>query len=256
MKILVVSATSLEIRPFLDKIGGNVLFRGSAHTSESSRLPTPTPQFPETVGTWDLGVGRYTGVGSYAGHDVDVLVTGVGMVATAAWCSRVLVKKPYDLALNFGLCGTFDRTLALGSVVHVMADRLAELGAEDDERFVSIQEMQLLGLDDFPFSGGQLVNSVPPANPTLLSLPAVSGITVNTIHGNEQSIADIVRRCAPQVETMEGAAFMYACLINHVSFAQVRAVSNIVEKRDRGAWKLDDAIRSLGDAAVSIVDHA
>ena len=32
---------------------------------------------------------------------------------------------------------------------------------------------------------------------------------------------------------MEGAAFMYACLIQGVPFAQVRAVSNIVERRNR-----------------------
>ena len=31
---------------------------------------------------------------------------------------------------------------------------------------------------------------------------------------------------------MEGAAFMYACLIQDVPFAQVRAVSNMVERTE------------------------
>ena len=45
---------------------------------------------------------------------------------------------------------------------------------------------------------------------------------------------------------MEGAAFMYACLIHEVVFAQVRAVSNVVERRNRDAWKMAEAIGSLG----------
>ena len=45
---------------------------------------------------------------------------------------------------------------------------------------------------------------------------------------------------------MEGAAFMSACLIHKVPFAQVRAVSNLVERRDRGSWKMGEAIHNLG----------
>ena len=62
-----------------------------------------------------------------------MLTTGVGMVATAAWCSQALAQTRYDLALNFGMCGSFDRALELGTVVHVRSDRIAELGAEDGE---------------------------------------------------------------------------------------------------------------------------
>ena len=39
--------------------------------------------------------------------DVDVLVTGIGMVATAARCARALALTRYDLALNVGICGSF-----------------------------------------------------------------------------------------------------------------------------------------------------
>ena len=71
------------------------------------------------------------------------------------------------------------------------------------------------------------------------------GITVSTVHGNEASIARVTERFNPDVESMEGAAFMYACLVHGVPFAQVRAVSNIVERRNRSAWKLTEAIAAL-----------
>jgi futalosine hydrolase len=224
MRILVVAATDIEIAPVL------------------TRLRQVS----------DLGprVKAY----AFGDHDVDVLTTGVGMVATAAWCSHQLALTPYDLGLNFGVCGSFDRALAPGEVVHVVSDRIAELGAEDQDTFLTIQQMHLLGDDEFPFAGGQLVNRTPPSNSTLKSLPAAAGITVNTVHGRQRSIADVVQRFKPQVESMEGAAFMYSCLILGVAFAQVRSVSNAVEPRNRDTWKISEAIGNLGRTALSILN--
>jgi futalosine hydrolase len=185
-----------------------------------------------------------------------VLITGVGMVATAVWTSRLLSATSYDLALNLGLCGSFDRSLGPGTVVHVTSDRLPELGAEDGDAFLTIHDLQLIDRDDFPFRGGALVNGEPPAIDALRKLPPVAGITVNTVHGREQSIAGVMARVEPQVESMEGAAFMYACLVHGVPFAQVRAVSNVVERRNRAAWRIGDAVDGLCRVALAIVEDA
>lgn len=187
--------------------------------------------------------------GAHGRNHVDVLITGVGMVATAAQCARALTRTAYDLALNFGVCGSFDEELLPGTVVHVVEDRIAELGAEDGEHFLPIEKMGL----------GQtsvVTNSAPPQLVALRELPRVRAITVNTVHGSEASIADIRQRCAPDVESMEGAAFAYACGINHVPYAQVRAVSNVVERRNREAWRMDVAIRHLNEIAIRLVDEA
>jgi len=189
-------------------------------------------------------------------HDVDVLATGVGMVATAAWCSRALSSTPYDLALNAGVCGSFDPAIQPGAVVHVVSDRIAELGVEDGEAFVSAEEIGLLDADAFPFTGGALVNAAPPANAALGTLPAVTGITVNTAHGHEPSIAAVRQQFGAQVESMEGAAFMYSCLLQRIPFAQIRAVSNMIERRNRAAWRLQDAITALAAAVGAVLDHA
>jgi futalosine hydrolase len=182
------------------------------------------------------------------GTHIEPLITGVGMVATAAKTARALALTRYDLALNVGVCGSFDRALKPGCVVHVVSDRIAELGAEDDDAFLTIDELRLPGEPVF-------VNASPPDNEPLRSLPAVSGITVNTVHGNERTIAAVVRRFKPQVESMEGAAFMHACVMSGVPFAQVRAVSNIVEKRNREAWNLGEAIGNLGRCVLAILER-
>jgi futalosine hydrolase len=186
---------------------------------------------------------------THGAHDVDVVITGVGMVATAAWCARALARTAYDLALNLGVCGSFDPFFDPGTVVHVLSDRLAELGAEDGERFLTLPELELPGESEF-------VNPDPPSNPEIDQLPTVAGITVNTVHGSNNSIAAITERFSPQVESMEGAAFMTTCLMHQVPFAQIRAVSNIVERRNRDAWKMAEAIVNLNATALRILEHA
>src|SRR5438034_9571503 len=228
--VLVLSSASAAVGVYTERVRILIVAGATMEIGPLVRKLQPAPNRGPAVRSYTHG-----------GHFVDALVTGVGMVATAAWCSRVMSQARYDVALNVGVCGSFDPALKPGDVVHVTSDRLAELGAEDDETFLTIQELALLGDNEFPFTWGQLVNAAPPANATLSRLPAVNGITVNTVHGNARSIAAVTERFKPQVESMEGAASMYTCPIHDVVFAQVRAISNVVEKRNRSAWKMADA---------------
>jgi futalosine hydrolase len=225
MRILVVAATEPEIAPLVSRMDN----------AEITASPAKKYRYNE--------------------HDIEVLITGVGMVATAAWCATMLSQNRFDVAFNFGVCGTFRCSLEVGQVVHVVSDRIAELGAEDDEKFLTLQELGLSSGNEFPLSDGRVINAKPPRSLLLDHLVRVDGITVNTVHGNEQSISSVSRRFQPQVESMEGAAFMYACLIHQVPFAQVRAISNVVEKRNREAWNLPEAITNLTEIALKILEE-
>jgi futalosine hydrolase len=225
VRILVVAATRAEVAPLI------------------SVLDTPAERDRLISGS----------VGTH--HDVDVLLTGVGMVATAVWCTRVLATGRYDVALNLGVCGSFNPAFPPSTVVHVTSDRFPELGAEDGSTFIPLEELGLLDPDVFPFSEGRLVSAAPVPLPSLASLPVASGITVNTVHGDDASIAAVVARWAPEVESMEGAAFMYACLVARLPFAQVRAVSNRVERRNRAAWDIAGAVKELGRISLRLLEH-
>jgi hypothetical protein len=48
---------------------------------------------------------------------------------------------------------------------------------------------------------------------------------------------------------------MCACLDAGVTFAQIRAVSNVIERRNRGAWHLAEAIEALARATNDILVH-
>ena len=222
VRILIVAATRLEVAP---------LIAGVTNAVEHHRVTS----------------------GAIGPHHVDTLLTGVGMVATAVWCSRALAIGGYDLALNLGVCGSFAPAFPPATVVHVTCDMFSELGAQDGPRFLPLQDLGIFEPDLFPYSGGRLVNTKPPSLTGLADLPVASSITVNTVHGEDASIAAVIARCAPDVESMEGAAFMYACLVAGIPFAQVRAVSNRVERRNRAAWDLAGAVERLGHVSLSLL---
>jgi futalosine hydrolase len=225
MHILIVSATYMEIAPLVARL--------------------------KFISENDQRMKFYTS----GKHEIDVLISGVGMVATAAWTAKALSAKKYDAALNFGVCGSFDRSLEIGKVVHVLTDRFADLGAEDDEKFLSVHDLNLLGENEFPFMWGQLVNQSVPNYERILNLTGVNAISVNTVHGNEASISKTVKRLNPHVESMEGAAFFYACMIEKIPCAQIRAVSNFIEKRNRDNWNIALAIKNLNETAIEIVNN-
>lgn len=210
MRILVVAATKREIEPFL-----------SEFTMVSEPLET-----------------------KIGDHTVKVLITGVGMVATAFSMGKHLALTSYDLALNAGIAGSFDFNLAPGEVCLVTHDVFAELGAEDGDEFLPIESLGFEGSKQAPLSDYRFAE---PAN-----LKQVNAITVNKVHGNEMSISSVISRFNPQIESMEGASFFYACRQSGISGIQIRAISNYVERRNTEKWKIPLAIKNLNETLIKL----
>ncbi|HEY9002935.1 MAG TPA: futalosine hydrolase [Mucilaginibacter sp.] len=210
MRILVVSATEFEVGSLKSEVGSQ---------SQESRIKN---------------------------QEIDFLVTGVGMVATAFALGRHLATHQYDLAINLGIAGSLDRNIALGEVVEVVDDQLSELGAENDETFLPIET---LGFGESIFKTDTRLSYY-----TNQQLKQVTAITVNTVHGHEPSIQKLTGRIQPQLESMEGAAFFYACKQVAVPCLQIRAVSNYIEKRNRDAWQIGLAIKNLNKFATELLE--
>ncbi len=182
-------------------------------------------------------------------YNSSLLITGVGMVATAFTLGRHLASNKYDLAVNLGIAGSFDKRVALGDVLEISEDTFAELGAEDDNKFLSIGKMGYGEGTFYPTTKlSNLINT--------FSIKTATAITVNTVHGNEASIKKITERLTPQLESMEGAAFFYACKQFNIPCLQIRAVSNYVEKRNRDNWQIGLAIKNLNTFAVEFLKHS
>ena len=175
------------------------------------------------------------------------------MTFTAYWLGKTLTSKMYDIAINVGLAGTFDDVVKIGEVVNVISDRISELGAEDGEKFLSLIDMDLLEDEDFELQNGEMTNTIPIENKYSETLKKVKGITVNTTHGDETSIEKVKNLFHPQVESMEGAAFLYACLLEGISCLQIRAISNKIEKRNKDNWDIKLAVKNLTEKSLEIL---
>jgi len=177
-------------------------------------------------------------------NNIDFLITGVGMVATAFALGKKLQEKRYDLAINLGIGGSFNRSLSLGDVVFVKEDNFSELGAEDGDAFLPITQLGF-GKNQYKSEISNL------AQEWIKDLKPVSGITVNTVHGNDSQISRLLHIWPADIESMEGAAFYYACEQEQIPCVQVRSISNYIEKRNRENWKIGLAIKVLNDWVLS-----
>ena len=178
-------------------------------------------------------------------ENISFLITGVGMVNTAFKLGQLSNEK-YDFAINVGICGAFEQDLKIGEVVDIVSDTLSEMGAENDEEFIEYNNLNLGGTNVYR-------NRVNAEIKILRELKNVKSITVNTIHGNDQSIKRVKDLYLPDVESMEGAAFFRACEGLSDYYLQIRAVSNYVEKRDKSKWNIPLAIKNVNEFVIDLL---
>ena len=182
----------------------------------------------------------------------DFLITGVGCPATIYHLAKRFQQIDYDLVIQAGIAGSFTRLLNLGDVVLVNQDNFADLGISEKNNFHSIFEKGFADENASPFTQGWLKNTDAIMNH--FQLQKVRAITVNTVTDSEMQIRQLVSKFDPEIETMEGAAMHYTCLMENVPFIQLRSISNYVGERNKENWKMNEAIDNLNEELFKIVD--
>lgn len=174
-----------------------------------------------------------------------IFLTGVGVPATIFNLSKKLASEKFDLVIQAGIAGTFAEKFDSKNAVVVDKDTFADIGADDHGTFKTLFEMGLVDENEFPYQSGWLTNDTQLL--TDIKLTNVSGITVNKIIEDHSQIKKLTDKFQPDIESMEGAAFHYVCLMNKVQFLQLRTISNVVGERDKSKWKMKEAIATLNN---------
>jgi futalosine hydrolase len=185
--------------------------------------------------------------------DVEVLVTGIGMAATGWSLGRRFAANPPGIAIQVGIGGSFRHERPLGEVAVVTREIFGDLGAEDHGRFTDLFGIGLWQHDMHPFTHHYLVNPLTLFPESLQQLPQMTGVTVNTVSGETATISRLEQLYNPDIESMEGAAFHYACLMEGIPFLQLRSVSNYVEIRDKSKWNIPLAVKELNVALKELI---
>ena len=205
MNILVVAATVLEITPFLERLRSEKDVAGKT--------------------------------------DIDLLITGIGLNATTYSLTKQLSLKRPDLIIQAGVGGCFDSSVALGSVLAIKQEAIADQSVIELDKLKTMFDLKLLPENQFPFTKGWLVNKSEILKK--IKLKKVTGVSVNEITTSRQKVKFYTERFAPVVESMEGAALHYVCLTEKIPFVQIRSVSNYIAERNKKNWNMKESIVNL-----------
>ncbi|MEU6079315.1 futalosine hydrolase [Streptomyces sp. NPDC047108] len=186
----------------------------------------------------------------------DVLAAGVGPAAAAAGTATALTTAalaghPYDVVVSAGIGGGFAPVAPLGSLVVADAIVAADLGAEDAGSPDGFVPVDALGF-------GRTVHHPPPGPAEHAAKGLERGglravlapvLTVSTVTGSAERAAALrARHPRAAAEAMEGYGVAEAAATRGAPFLEVRAVSNPVGPRDRGAWRIAEALDALRQA--------
>ncbi len=165
-----------------------------------------------------------------------VLITGVGMMQCASTLSYYLSQHTFDYILHVGIAGAVNKTFKIGELVQVNKSYMPELGCENKEDFIPIDQLGLSNYAPFEFENTSL---------DVTQLKLATAWSVNKVHGFQPTIDATFLRYKADIETMESAAIASVCQRFKIPFNEVRCISNYVENRNRAAWDIPLAIHNL-----------
>jgi len=190
----------------------------------------------------------------FSKHNIDILISGIGLTASTYHLIKQLALKKYDLVIQAGVAGSFDLNIPLGAVVAVKQDTIADQSVIELEKLKTLFDLKLVPQDQHPYKKGWLIN---PSKDVLkkTKLKIVKGISVNQISTSNQMIQFYRDSFDPVTESMEGAALHYVCLMENIPFLQIRSVSNYIGERNKKKWDMNESIYNLNNALVSIITN-
>ena len=183
--------------------------------------------------------------------EVEVMITGIGMFSTAYHLGKYFAKNKPDLAIQAGIAGSFQHSWPIGETVVIEQEVLGDLGVEDNDQYKDLFDIGLWNTDMPPFTHNYLPNTSALGQHLLRA----KGVTVNMVSGSAATIARLEEKYQPDIESMEGAAFHYCCLMDNIPFLQLRTISNYVEVRDKSKWNIPLAVTNLNNTLRALLQE-
>lgn len=214
MRILLVAATLPELQPWLHSADATLIYDNLYEVSSGE-------------------------------HQINVLIAGAAAVPFLYNLSKFIhsTEKP-ELIILAGIAGSFRNDLPNGSIVEVAEEIWADTGAQDNEgSFLTMFDLGLWNANEYPFRRGTLSNT----KSYFSDLQQVRSLTVHMVSGTQERIDSLKTQYNPDIENMEGAALYYFAGKEGIPCTQIRAISNLVEPRNREAWEIGLAIKNLNE---------
>lgn len=172
-------------------------------------------------------------------------VLGLGILNFATNLTYLLAfvkqqKIQISAVLILGVCGAYPgRGINVLDVVRIDSECVGDMGyQEKDGSF-------------FPFPSSVRATAVEHAPLHLQGLKSAVGLTVNCCTGTEEMGLARAKMFNADIENMEGAAGISACIAHNMPVFEIRAVCNMASTRDRESWKFNEALAALKKCVMS-----
>ena len=194
-----------------------------------------------------------------------VVITGIGAVNAAHALTEYLVTRPRpSLVIQVGIAGAYvPGGVPVGAVVLATSDTYGDLGVLTPQGWrpadeIGIPLVEAYGahparFNEFPLDAELVARAAAVCG----SLVAATGpfLTVSTVTGVRARGDELHRQFGALCESMEGAAAAHVCALHELPFLEVRGVSNLVEDRNRAAWRITEAADAAQTVALRLAEN-
>jgi futalosine hydrolase len=189
------------------------------------------------------------------------LLTGVGPVEAAMRLAGFLASASEKIGpvINFGVAGGYvagngDAGPGLLDLYLAETESLGDFGICFPDRIEPLAEA-LTGAISFPLDKGLLDQALRICRDNTISVKTGNFVTVSGASATPERGEMLRRRFHAHCENMEGAAIARVCAEYRLPLLEIRCISNLVEERDPGAWRLQDACAKSARAAAELIKH-
>lgn len=159
-----------------------------------------------------------------------------------------------SVVIGAGIAGSYVDSITPGTVVVTSSDCFADMGVDDNGRFIPLFGAGLADANTPPFNAGRIPCTGKYFEIAAGIMPAARGATVNMASGSQAVIDRIIKAWDPEIETMEGAWLAYTCAMSGIPWISVRAVSNRVEPRNLKNWNIPLALQNLEEKMIQMLE--
>lgn len=203
--------------------------------------------------TRDISVGAYPGLAADTpAGELHAFSVGVGPVAAAVGTVTMLATG-YEMVVSAGIAGGFRGRVEVGDVVLANLATYADLGVRVDDGFMSLRDIGISQDSSLAFGDQRLIDRLSPAQVLVGEVLTLSAMTGTEADADELA----VRYPRALAEAMEGFAVVAAARYNHdVRYvAEIRAISNIIGRRDLSTWNIPLAFSALANAMSTLLSE-
>ncbi len=197
--------------------------------------------------------------GKIGAQPVTLLTTGIGATNTAHALTCYLQEQRPQRVVQIGVGGAYpDSGAGVGDLALASKEYYGDLGVRTPNGWQGAEQIGIAVLDNghsyyncFP-TDEQWVQRAAAALPEAL---VGAFVTVQECTGTDELALERGRCFGALCENMEGAAAAHLCALYEVPFAELRAMSNIVEQRRRERWDLRGAAARAQAAAHQLLEE-